>query len=519
MIQDKRGLIWLASEEGLFRFDGLNYKRYTLQDSTLCHVTALAIRQRSGLWVGMQEGNIFFIDEQNQVWSWIPEEGLPDQPITAMLEDHKGRLWFSTYGEGLYVYDEDRLFNFNVQDGLVENQIYSMALDNLGQVWIATDNGISVCRFENRKKFIRNIGISQGLLDEIVYSFAADSSGMWVGFHSHGFCHFNAELDTVDFVVPSWSHGPVRAIYPNLNEKTWVGTERGIFFCDQASTRTNNGHFQIVAAFKDKSCDQIMADQEGNLWLMIDQNNIYCGSPMIEVFPHEEGDIQAILQDQQGAVWLGTQNGLFELRDGKIAGNRWPDENIISLYEDKYERIWIGTFGQGVICWDPQNDDFSRLRERHGMVNGSVLSIDGYGDDLWLATLGGIVQIYNQRQFPSTGRINYTNLTNLEGLSGKFFYKVFVDNSGNVWFGTDGQGVIRMIDGKVTNLLLEDSFPARTVYTIAQDQEDNIWLGTGGDGVYIYRDGTYEHLDQSKGLRSQTISSIAIDAPEEVLLV
>jgi len=169
MIQDNQGVVWLGTEEGLFRYDGIGYKRYVLQDSTQWHVSALGYRESSGLWVGMASGEIYFVNARDEVVPWLPEEGLPNQSITGILEDSTGRLWFSTYGEGVYVYDKDRLYNLNVQDGLIENQIYCMSLDALGQIWLGTDNGVSICRFEDRKKYVRNLNVTNGLLDEIVY--------------------------------------------------------------------------------------------------------------------------------------------------------------------------------------------------------------------------------------------------------------------------------------------------------------------------------------------------------------
>ena len=146
------------------------------------------------------------MNNSDRLVPWQLEEGLPSHSITGILEDQEGRLWFSTYGEGVYVNDDGRLFNFDIQDGSIENQIYAMALDSLGRIWLATDNGISICRFAERKKDVQNLDLADGLLDEIVYTLHADRNGMWIGFHSHGYCHYNTSTDSIDYRSSSWEH-------------------------------------------------------------------------------------------------------------------------------------------------------------------------------------------------------------------------------------------------------------------------------------------------------------------------
>ena len=180
--QDKRGFIWLGTDEGLFRYDGTSYKQISAPDTDSQSVTAITCGESETIWIGLASGKILLVDNSDKLVSWLPEEGLPSHPITGILEDLNGRLWISTYGEGVYVNDDGRLFNFDVQDGIIENQIYAMALDSLGKIWLATDNGISICRFMDRKKEVHNLNLADGLLDEIVYTLYADRMACGLAF-------------------------------------------------------------------------------------------------------------------------------------------------------------------------------------------------------------------------------------------------------------------------------------------------------------------------------------------------
>ena len=301
----------------------------------------------------------------------------------------------------------------------------------------------------------------------------------------------------------------IRSLCITSGEKLWIGTEDGVITCDLGMNDTPDQSVNQPQVFRAMRCDQIMVDRQGYLWLIIGRSLLFSGTPNLEVLGHEKGDIQALLQDSIGQVWVGTQTGLFKLSKGKLVNTRWSDENIISLFEDSFQRIWIGTFGNGVICWDPHNNQFLRLNDRDGLVNGSVLSIAGFDSEIWLATLGGIVKIDNKSSALTQKKIEFTNLTTTPGLSGEFFYKVFVGQDGTVWLGTDGGGAISYFDGKVTNLLDANLLPAKTIYSITQDNQGSIWFATGGNGVFRYYDSTYEQLTLKDGLRNQTITSIA----------
>lgn len=518
MGQDSNGFLWFGCENGLYRFDGINYDLFSTSDTSgLEHVTAIYCSGKK-IWLGYNSGRIYYLNQNKKLIAWLPEEGVPEVPITGITEDGNGRLWFSTYGEGAYVYDGDHLYNFNTDDGLLENQIYALATDKEGAVWLATDNGLSICQFVDKRKIIHNLTKEHGLLDEIVYVLTADETGMWMGFHRGGFCHYSLELDTIDYLTRTWEYGSIRSLCI-AGLSIFVGTEdQGVFKC-KIGTSSDIIWKDPVPEFLQKECHEILYDREGNLWLFIDHNQIYSGHSNVQVLSHRLGDVQAICEDQAQRVWIGSQHGLYQLEGGKLLDTRWKDENIISLYHDNQGKIWIGTFGDGVICWNPQTNQSVRLTESDGMMNGSVFSIDGYQDRLWLATLGGIVEIYNDDQIFRSKTIRYLNLHPSDGLYANFFYKVFVDRDGVVWFGTDGQGVIKLENEIASNLLTTGHLPVRTAYSITQDYHGNIWFSTNNDGVYSFDGDTFLHYGLEKGLRNLSITSLAMDEAGGIIMV
>lgn len=514
LTQDRLGFTWLGTEKGLYRYDGRNYEAFTLADSNQTSNLISIYADGGRIWCGAETGEIYYL-ENRKIYFYQPEEGLPKVPVTGLLKDFQGRLWFSTYGEGVYVQDSLHLYNFNGDDGLLGDQIYEMTLGKEGKVWLATDNGVSICQFSRGHKSVDNLTVNQGLSDEIVYTLTPTETGMWIGFQSNGFCHYSTSTGSVDFSVSNWQMGSVRSIAPTDQHRVWIGTENeGVFIYDLRS-----GAPKRISAVGLAECEQILHDATGNIWLLVDQQFIYRGITRVARLDHELGDIQALAEDNQGRVWIGTRRGLFELVEDNLILAGWEGENIISLYTDRFDKIWIGTFGDGIICWDPNAGRSLRLDEGSGMINGSVFSIDGSMDKIWLATLGGIVSLENGPDLLKRGRIAFSNLDSFKELTSNFFYKVFVDSQGTVWFGTDGQGLLHLEHGRLSNLLADSLLPARTVYSITEDGIGRMWIGTNNEGLFMFDGSNWDHLGIEQGLSNMTITSLAVDDYGNIIIV
>jgi ligand-binding sensor domain-containing protein len=140
IFQDKRGYLWLGTNFGICRYDGMSFN-YLENNKT--QVTAIAESNDGVVWVGYMNGDIAYI-QNNIVTEFSPKEGLPKIKISDIVFDKENRLWFATYGtngEGIYCYEKDILYNINHDDGLTDNNVYDLLIDN-DKIWAATDMGI-----------------------------------------------------------------------------------------------------------------------------------------------------------------------------------------------------------------------------------------------------------------------------------------------------------------------------------------------------------------------------------------
>lgn len=523
LYQSREDFIWLGGAQGLLQFDGFRFEPFYRKDTTGKHqVTAIFRDQSHLLWVGYEDGQIFQLQTDNTLALWEPEEGLPKVPISGFSQDKEGILWIATYGEGLYFWNGKRMYNIGLDDGLGGQDIYSMAQDKQGRIWVGTDDGISICWLEQGQKKIKNLGRADGLPDEIIRYILPDEAGnCWVGTYEKGFCLVNGNSLQIDFLYPDWQQGTINCMELIEGQALWIGTaSKGVWRYDFQQKNMRPVPFKQLE--KDK-ISALHADHEGNLWILGRDAGLLSINCHIALIESDLPDLQAILLDQEDRLWLGNQQGLYQWTKGSKNGTgdfeMVLEENVLSLFEDVMGYIWIGTFGQGVILLNPHTGQQRRLDEKDGLPNGSILSIDGTKDLIWLATLGGVVELDCEKNPMNASAFKIKQLDYESALGTNFIYKVFVDRSGRPWFGTDGKGIAVLENGHLNSYQEAGMDAIRSVYSITEDNSGKIWFSTLRNGIYSFDGKVFKHFGKAEGLRSLNLRGLAKDKNGRILIL
>jgi len=524
IFQDRQGFIWLGTGTGLYRFDGQNYTLFPADDSLLNKSVSVVYQDREGIiWTGSRSGHIGrMIKGKLQLFE--PEEGTPSAPITDINQDVQGNTWFSTYGEGIYCYTGQRLYNLNTDDGLSDNFAYTLAADNKGNIWAGTDGGISVCSFTNGKKSIRLISTANGLPDNIVMKLLAyGNKCMWAGMQDGGICKIDFETHsvTVPGALSKWNYGPVNDLIV-VGNRLWAGTEdHGIIAADvnQPASARAYTNFSGVNYLK---INRLLSDREGNVWFAT--NNVLLQSPgekLETLFAEKDqnfGNIHSILCDKTGNVWYSNDNGLYRINRG-LSGNTRPEQilalakyrgmKIISLYQDSQGFIWAGTFGDGLLRIHPATKATTRYSGSDGLANGNILSITGFGNEIWFATLGGAFRcVLPQPDAAGSRKIRFEGFGEASGLGNNFIYSVFADSKNRIWFATDGKGITVRENGKFINYAANPALKDKVVYSITEDKTGNIWFSTSGSGLYRFDGKSFRNYGLKDGISNLAISGL-----------
>lgn len=531
-VQGLDGFIWIGTDQGLLRYDGAEFNKYELPDPTENEmVTAIHPISADTIWIGYKSGQMALLTA-GRLQLFDPMEGNPQKMITAITHDNIGNIWYSTYGEGVYVYNGSRVYNFDMVDGLSDNFVYCLMSSPDGSIWAGTDKGINICSFKKDKKQIDLLGSKAGLPDNIVthLELIGDSS-VFAGMHKNGVCAIgitDREITPL-FHDEEWQFGEVRS-FTIHNRELWVITE------DKQIVQYVMGHPSYMRLYDREhglfleGLQHIAKDDEGNLWITGKGSGLVKVNLLFEIIGDHEGldfkNIHALLADRSGNIWFFNDDALIKHSiefTGRNTVRIYPlpltdRMQIISLFEDDMGYIWAGSFGEGVYRIDPETGDFNHLTMDDGLVDNNILSISGKGEEIWFATLGGVSTI-NAVSYAETGRPLFKTIGEEGQLVDSYVYSVHVDNQGDIWFATDGNGLVRLSDGHFTEFSTRTGhIESAVVYSITEDSNGQIWFSTLKEGIYKFDDRTFENYDLDNGLTQLNITSLVTDRKDNLII-
>lgn len=520
LLQDRSGFLWIGTDKGLFQFDGTTYKLFTVSDSLgENYISALAQDSVGRIWAGHKNGQLSIV-WKGAVTSFTAPEGNAAAEISDILFDKKGRLWFSTFSDGLYYLEADRLYRLDDADGMPDIFIYDLEFDAVGNVWAGTDRGIAICSVRERQAVIDVLDDRSGLPDNIVKKFAKDKNErLWIASEDAGIFTFDSTTQKVIYLFgQSWQYGAIND-FTFIDNRIWVATQRSGLLVGNLRDST----FTTFTPWADsQSVSRVQRDREGNVWLASKSGLARSFGDCLqyisgETLPVSDQNILAIAVDGNNDLWFSSSEGLFHRWINKkgvpelskpLANTRYRSYTVISLFADQWGYIWAGFYGEGAVRINARTGEYTYVKEQ--LRNGNVLNISGHGEYVWLSTLGGATEIR-----VAGSNLTFKNFTREQGLSSDYIYQSFIDSRGRVWFATDREGIDRW-DG-TTFLHYEEGFASKAVYGFAEDAKHRIWANVQGDGLRLVEG---DSLKLSEGaVQNTTLYSLSSDLSGNLILI
>jgi ligand-binding sensor domain-containing protein len=219
-------------------------------------------------------------------------------------------------------------------------------------------------------------------------------------------------------------------------------------------------------------------------------------------------NIRSIFQDKSGNYWYGTNaDGVYRY-DGKqvkhyTQKDGLSNDQVLSIQEDKSGNVWFGTGVFGVSKFDGQTFTTYTDKEHLQLTNGSDKEWKSEQNDLWFCAGDGVYRhnedalIYLPLSKPS-GKSKPSESTPFT-LSRYGVYSIVKDRKGDVWFGTQSQGVCRY-DGKALTWFTEKGLAGPAVLGLFEDSKGNMWFGNNGSGLFRYDGKTLTNFTKENGL-------------------
>ena len=480
--QDNQGYLWLGSNKGILRYNGLQYDKILLP-STVADSKVTCIRTFSNeLIAGFENGMAIAL--KLDVTNANPRIfRIGDSPISDCLRDEKGRFWFSSEADGITVVTSSAQLKFTTNNGLPDNSIHAM-IESSHRIYLGSDIGLLETDItENNELLARIYNVDNGLTDNLITCLAPNrGSGILVGAENGTVCLFLPQSKEVS-PFTYFNKNPVmeiKSIYRFENEIFVLSKNTGLYTIQWPETK-NVQHLDVPIPSNTANISGSTFDTEGNLIFANGSNELFLANlSLIYIHDHDEtsfADTRAIICDKNGIIWFSNAKGIFEhdliLGIDRLAKLIYPKStkqaDIISLCEGPDGAIWFGTFGDGLGRLDPLTGKVKFFKEKNGLVNNNVLSISARKNELWLATLGGI-----SRLDLATGK--FENFDSSDEFASNYVYTTFIDNNNDVWFGTDGKGPVKYQDGQF--YFLREHFPqvGKSIVAIAQDTLNNMWF-------------------------------------------
>lgn len=541
--QDERGFMWIGTGSGLFRFDGANFKRFTIAEGLAeDFVTCSYKDSQNNLWFGHFTGGLTFLRGTN--FHSVVDKDLLNSSVTGIAEDSHGNIWLATQRNGLVRIDSDLQVR-HYPEGLDETTILSFALTPDDRLLLGTEMGLQVYRLGNNGAPVRSHAVT-GIPETRVQVIAPRHKrpGYWLGTEDEGLIEFipgnSAESDAVVrfYSETGFPIDNVTAIVEDAESQLWVGTfGNGFARFDDKDTTERMVPIAPVSAADSLGKDivrHIFIDKFQQIWMATYGQGLLClAEQMFSTFriaaDSTTKTIYTSLEDHAGHMWFGTSMGLYLVHRDRLAdyGRQYtmgnpldipgarrytledglPSNDITALYEDRNNVLWVGTRRSGICKLSPNRTTISPVDITELELSKAINSLRGDKDGhLWIATSDGAFR-YNDK----TQDIAYLGTRN--GLAHNNIYDIFPDSKGQIWIATHTNRLALFIDPdeQIRDFAVTDTGEVANVNCIFEDKEGMLWLGTDGGGVYRYDGKDFRNFSEADGLLSNYIYHIIID--------
>jgi signal transduction histidine kinase/ligand-binding sensor domain-containing protein len=533
--QTQDGYLWLGTEAGLFRFDGVRFRPWqpppgaSLPDN---RVRPLLVSRDGTLWIGTAGGLASWNGHELRTY---PQ--LNGDLVNGLIEDREGTLWVGAYlppTTGLLCAVRNGSADCRGADGSFGATVLCLYEDKKGTLWFVGSNGLWRWKPGPPKFYSLPDPPSGGLcLNETATGTLLVATAGGVRQLVDGkFEPFGAATQGV----------PIRSLFRDRDGAIWIGTRNGLL----------HAHGDRVDAFRradglsGDEVGRIFEDREGSIWVETEDGGMDRFRPLPAVTYSMgqglRGFVGTVLAGKDGSTWITTTEGLYRWRDGRLSLYRsrgsspasaspasiqpeavnevliegLPKPGVTSLFEDRSGRLWLGSMsGLGYL----ENGHFvsvsglssayidSIAEDKQGTLwvvhrtagllrvsadlkvqqvpwpdsrmDGWRIAIDPADQGLWIGyTVGGLVHVVD-----GVARASYSVA---DGLGKGKVYDVRVAADGTVWAGTDG-GLSRIRAGRIATLNISNGLPCDLVIASIEDSEDSLWIDTACGLVRIAR--------------------------------
>lgn len=493
-----------------------------------CSILAIDQSKSGYLWLGTNDGLVRF----DGVRFTSPEDldglSLPKISVRQIAEDSRGGLWVATADSGLFRIQDGAIAHFSERDGLPSGKVTCLLQGKHADLWACTEHGLAVIKDEK----IQTVGsdISAGSIQAAAQR--RDGS-IWMGGDGRDLTIWNGTQFATHTLQSVPAYVRVQAMLADSDDALWIGTTAGLI-------RLKNGQEQRFTKTDGLANDAVLslaAGRNASIWIGTDGGFSRWRNGEIESFLPKNGlsqsTVASLYEDREGSLWVGTKRGLNQFVDRRTlpfsTSEGLPSDDTGPVFQDARGTIWVGTLGAGLARFE--RHESSVLTKQDGLSSNSILSLAGDADDtLWIGTDRGLDRMRNGRisailpgvirsLFPASDGTLWIGTSKGPAVlrSGRIVRLVpsdpiisFTEANGQILAALEGIGV-KAYDERTLRELPSPSFAIRDADTVYRDPDGHIWIGGVGSGLHLVDGGKQFDFSMKDGLFDDEIYGIAAD--------
>lgn len=567
--QDSDGFMWFATEDGLNRYDGYEFRHFqrdtrnpeALQSGFVFDV---AVGRGDDLWLATDGAGVARLNRSTGVVSTYRHDASSDATITSdrvrrVAVDGQGMVWAATVDGGLNRLDpESGVITSVALDSNSERpaRLFSLFVDRKGLLWVGGSNGLTGVDTRTLKtvRFEHDPANAKSIAKGSIRAIAQDSEGhLWVGTFGGGLSRLAPGSNEFSHLAhdeadgASLSNNRVTALLLDAQDRLWAGTVDGLNLIDTSENTATRFYKDSSDRFSlsDNTISSLFADRTGLLWVGTKTQGINTWNPATWALGYEPAEeLAASIDDKptvtsfassaDGRIWIGTFGdglGMLDRQSGALKRLSLSDDvsvsHVMSLLYDSKDRLWVGTLRNGLLMQDSAGvvTHFQNNPDVAGSLsaNGIMSLFEDRAGRVWVGSYGGGVNLFDEangnfRHFKHDPEVSGT-------LPNDQVTAFAEDLSGLLWVGTNGGGLALMDPDTFSFVTFEHdasiagSLSDNTIYDINADADGTVWVGTRGGGldrvvgdVRSPESIRFANVSRADGLGNDTVYGIEADA-------
>lgn len=568
IIQDHDGFIWLATQNGVSRFDGKRFTTYTVKDGLNSNmITSLTLGVKGEIFFGNYEKGINVLIN-GKIKNYFTDSSRKLTYITFMInaknDKNKNKLYANTRLAYINVIEENEQ-NFRSIKNIYFKRFTLIKSEKLldGKIFALTTKGI----YEIKNDIPSKIKI-EGYPDTVAFCLTdAGNGNYYIG--SKGNIYKIRNNKVIDlYKINVGSNNEVSSILSDKNGNVWFAV-------------MNRGLFKIPSNTKDiidigskmnlqsTNVNSLFEDTEGNIWIGTYGKGVYClNNFFLSSYVENDGlsnnSVQSIVKDKFGRVFIGTFNGVNIFENGKFEQKKVKPESVLTEYIYNIKILTDGIYiGGGFLNIDRIRINYKGVNlffhnRQYFIRTSNGLNIFGgignelkihrnffvdrflfqdfyvFGDsiiknrinelfedsnkNIWVGSTLGLCKLSNFTE--TDGKVNWdkTFFTSNPILNSRI-KSIFQDKKNNVWFAGDlGIAKYNFQNDSVTNYKNINGYDLSSSTSIVSDNKNRIWIGNL-KGLYLYDGNSTKYLNSKTGLTTDEVLSLYYDEEKNILYV